>query len=67
MEARVPYISESFTVLLEQVVNEDVVLVHDDCLRINWKMAVVEGLVKGGNELVRSVNKRTKNGVTIDQ
>ena len=42
----------------------DVVLVHDDCPRINWKMAVVEGLVKGGDGLVRSVNIRTKNGAT---
>ena len=32
-------------------------LVHDDCLWINWKMAVVENLVKGNDRLVRSVRK----------
>ena len=42
----------------------DVVLLHDDCPRISWKMAVVEGLVKGGDGLVRSVNIQTKNGAT---
>ena len=35
-------------------------LVHDDCPRINWKMAVVESLVKGSDGLVRSVKIRIK-------
>ena len=48
----------------QQVNVGDVVLVHDDCPRINWKMAVVENLVKGNDGLVRSVSIRTKNGAT---
>ena len=39
-------------------------LVHDDCPQINWKMAVVENLVKGNDGLVRSVSIRTKNEAT---
>lgn len=39
-------------------------LVHDDCPRINWKMAIVESLVKGNDGLVRSATIRTRNGVT---
>ena len=43
---------------------KDVVLVHDDCPWINWKMAVLESLVTGDDGFVRSANIRTKNGVT---
>lgn len=48
----------------QQVHVGDVVLVHDDCPRTNWRMAVVENLIKGNDGLVRSVSIRTKNGVT---
>ena len=40
----------------QQVNVGDIMLVHDNCLRINWKMAVVKNLVKGNDGLVRSVN-----------
>ena len=48
----------------QQINVGDVVLVHNDCPRINWNMAVVESLVKDSDGLVRSVNIRTKNGAT---
>jgi len=48
----------------QQIHVGDIVLVHDDCPRINWKMAVVESLVTGGDGLVRSVSIQTKNGIT---
>ena len=39
-------------------------LVHDDCPRMNWKMAIVEGLVTGNDGRVRSATIRTSSGVT---
>ena len=39
-------------------------LVHDECPRINWKLAVIEGLTTGNDGMVRSANIRTKTGVT---
>ena len=39
-------------------------LVHDDCPRINWKLAIVESLVKDNDGLVRSATIRIRNGVT---
>ena len=41
-------------------------LVHDDCPRMNWKMAVavVEGLVTGNDGGVYSASIRTRSGVT---
>ena len=42
----------------------DVVLVHNDGARINWKLAVVQDLVKGNDGLVRSATIRTSTGVT---
>ena len=39
-------------------------LIHDECPRINWKMAVVRSLVTGNDGLVRSAIIRTKNGMT---
>ena len=42
----------------------DIVLVHDDTPRIKWKLAVIEGLNKGSDGLIRSANIRTANGKT---
>ena len=42
----------------------DVVLVHDEGPRINWKLAVVEELLPGRDGHVRAVNIRTKGGTT---
>lgn len=42
----------------------DIVLVHDDCQRIYWKLAIVESLIYGKDNLVRAVNIRTANGRT---
>ena len=42
----------------------DVVLVHDEGPRINWKLAVVEELLPGRDGHVRAVNIRTQGGTT---
>ena len=42
----------------------DVVLIHDDKPRITWKMGVVDGLMTGGDGIVRAVTLRTANGLT---
>ena len=48
----------------QQINVGDVVLVHNDCQLINWKMAVVEGLITGSDGLACSVSIQTINGVT---
>ena len=42
----------------------DVVLVHDEDSRINWKLAVVEELLPGRDGHVRAVNIRTQVGTS---
>lgn len=42
----------------------DVVLVHDDCPRINWKLAVVESLIHSKDGEIRAAEIRTANGRT---
>ena len=42
----------------------DVVQVHDDTKRINWRLAVVESLITGGDGMVRAANIRTSTGHT---
>ena len=42
----------------------DIVQVHNDCNRINWKLAVVQDLVRGKDGLVRSAVIRTDSGIT---
>ena len=42
----------------------DVVLVHDEGSRINWKIAVIEELLPGRDGHVRAVNIRTQGGKT---
>ena len=48
----------------QQVKIGDIVLVHDDGPRMNWKMAVVESLATGKDGLVHSANVRTSRGLT---
>ncbi|XP_065886661.1 uncharacterized protein [Dysidea avara] len=48
----------------QQIKIGDVVLVHDDCPHIDWKLAVTEGLTTGNDGMVHLANIRTKNGVT---
>jgi hypothetical protein len=49
----------------KQIIKEgDVVLVHDDSPRSTWKLAVVEYLIRGGDNLVRAANIRTSTGYT---
>ena len=42
----------------------DVVLVHDDGPRIEWRLAVIEELIHGDDGLVRAANIRTSTGRT---
>ena len=42
----------------------DVVLMHDDKPRLNWRLAVIEELLVGNDGLVRAANIRTANHVT---
>ncbi|XP_068705292.1 uncharacterized protein [Montipora foliosa] len=42
----------------------DVVLIHDDSPRVNWKLALVTSINRGHDGLVRSANVRTANGTT---
>ncbi len=42
----------------------DVVQVHDDNVRLTWKLAVVESLIRGRDGYVRAANIRTKSGRT---
>ena len=42
----------------------DVVVVHDDCPRLHWKLAVVDDLVEGNDGLIRSAHISTANHKT---
>ena len=42
----------------------DVVLVHDDSKRVNWRLAIVESLIRGPDGHVRAANIRTATGNT---
>ena len=42
----------------------DIVLIHDDVPRIQWKLAVIEQVNKGADGLIRSANVRTSSGKT---
>ena len=37
----------------QKIKTGDVVLVHDDCPRVKWRLAVVEDLITGGDGLVK--------------
>jgi len=42
----------------------DVVLIHDDTPRLQWKLAVMEQVNKGADGLIHSANVRTTTGRT---
>lgn len=42
----------------------DVVLIHNENPRIQWRMAVIESLITGADGLVRAASIRTSNGRT---
>ena len=42
----------------------DIVLIHDDTPRVQWKLAVIEGVNKEADGLIRSANVRTSTGRT---
>jgi len=48
----------------QQVKVGDVLLVHDDTKRVNWKFAVIESVNKGRDNIIRSANIRTSTGRT---
>ena len=49
---------------IQQVKVGDVVLVHDDTPRVNWKYAVIEGVISGNDGLIRAANIHTSTGKT---
>ena len=49
---------------IQQVKAGDIVLVHDDTPRFNWKYAVIESVIRGNDRLIRAVNIRTSTGKT---
>lgn len=48
----------------QQVKVGDIVLVHDDSARVNWKLAIIESVNKGRDGLIRSANIHTATGRT---
>ena len=36
----------------------DIVLIHDDIPHVDWKLAVIEGLITGGDGLIHAANIR---------
>ena len=49
---------------MQKVKVGDVVLIHDDTPRIQWKLAIIEKINKGEDGLIRSVNVKTSTGKT---
>ena len=49
---------------MQTVKEGDVVQIHDDCPRIQWRLGVVEQLNKVADGLIRSVQLRTSAGKT---
>ena len=47
-----------------KIATGDIVLVHDDGPRIQWRLAIIEDLIHGGDGLVRAANIRTSTGLT---
>ena len=50
---------------MQKVKVGDVVLIHDDTPRIQWKLAITEEINKGEDRLIRSANVKTSTGKTI--
>jgi len=42
----------------------DIVLIHDDKPRIDWRLAVIEDMIPGNDGLIRAANVRTSTGKT---
>ena len=42
----------------------DMVLIHDDGPRLQWRLGIVDSLLQGNDGLVRAVNVRTNNRIT---
>ena len=42
----------------------DVVQVHDDTKRVNWRLAIIESLIYGNDGMVRAANIKTSTGYT---
>ena len=65
MENRVPNVSQRISSHDRKQFSdsqEEVVLVHNDTPRINWRLAVIEDVITGHDGLIRAVNIRMSNG-----
>ena len=49
---------------LQRIKVGDVVLIHDEGPRINWRLAVIKNLIVGGDGLVRAADIQTSTGRT---
>ena len=48
--------------IMNRVKIRDIILIHDDTPRIKWKFAVIEGVNKGADGLIRSADIQTTTG-----
>ena len=48
----------------QKVKTGDIVLIHDDKLHVDWRLAVIEEFIPGGDGLIRAANIRTSTGKT---
>jgi len=55
---------KAFRTTKQQIQVGDVVIIHDDVPRTNWKLAVVEKLITGLDGITRATEIRTTNGRT---
>ena len=48
----------------QKIKTGDIVLIHDERPRIDWRLAVIEDLIPGGDGLIRAASIRTSTGKT---
>ena len=48
----------------QKIKTGDIVLIHDEKPRIDWRLAVIEDLIPGGDGLIRAASIRTSTGKT---
>ena len=48
----------------QKIKTGDIVLIHNDKPHVDWRLAVIEELIPGGDGLIRAANTRTSTGKT---